>query len=119
MEILQRARELRKSQTDAEKILWRHLRNRNLQGYKFRRQYPIGNYIIDFACISLKLAIEIDGSQHLQNQEYDSRRTRYLNRQGFEVIRFWNNDVFNDIDSILEALTLTLSHRERELELRE
>ena len=69
MDVRQRARELRRTQTDAEKILCRYLRNRNFQGYKFRRQYPVGRYIADFACIPLKLIIELDGSQHVQDQE--------------------------------------------------
>ena len=113
---IQRARELRKNQTDAENLLWKHVRNRQLDGYKFRRQFPIGIYIVDFACLSLKLIIEVDGSQHMSNIDYDNTRTQYLENHGFQVIRFWNNTVLTETDSVLDALTLALSHRERELE---
>jgi very-short-patch-repair endonuclease len=115
MKNTQRARELRKNQTDAENLLWRHIRSRQLHGYKFRRQFPIGSYIVDFACLSLKLIIEIDGSQHMSNIDYDNTRTQTLENHGFQVIRFWNNTVLTETDSVLEALTLTLSQREREL----
>ena len=115
----QRARELRKNQTDAEKLLWKHIRNRQLSGYKFRRQCPLGNYIVDFICLSLKLIIELDGSQHMNNAGYDERRTQYLEAHGFKVLRFWNNNILNQTDSVLEALTLTLSQRERELRVRD
>ena len=113
MNNIKRARELRKSQTDAERLLWKHLRNRQLLGFKFRRQVPIGPYIIDFVCLSLKLVIEADGSQHMSNINYDNMRTLYLENHGFQVVRFWNNDVLTQIDAVLEALTLTLSQRER------
>jgi len=113
MKNTQRARELRKNQTDAENLLWRHIRNRQLQGYKFRRQFPIGNYIVDFVCLSHKLIIEIDGSHHMSNIDYDNMRTQTLEKNGFQVIRFWNNAVLTETDSVLEALTLTLSQTER------
>jgi len=109
-----RARALRKKQTDAEKLLWKHLRNRQFHGYKFRRQVPIGRYIVDFACISLKLVIELDGSQHMSNTEYDDKRTQFLTTQGYKVVRFWNNELLEQTDSVLEAITLTLSRGERE-----
>ena len=109
-----RARKLRKHQTDAELLLWQHLRNRQLQGYKFRRQFPIGQYIVDFVCLSQKLIIELDGSQHMNNAVYDIRRTQFLESYGYKVVRFWNNDVLANADSVLDALTLTLSQRERE-----
>lgn len=108
-----KARDLRKNQTDAERCLWQCLRNRQLMGYKFRRQLPIGNYIVDFVCHSLKLIIELDGSQHMSCQEYDKQRTDFLESQGYSVLRFWNNDVLNQTGSVLEALTLALSQRER------
>lgn len=114
MKNTQRARTLRKSQTDAERLLWRHLRSRQLMGYKFRRQVPVGLYIVDFLCISLKLIIEVDGSQHMSNLQYDNSRTQYLENHGFYVARFWNNEVLSQTDSVLESLTLTLSQRERE-----
>ncbi len=115
MKNTQRARELRKNLTDAENLLWRQIRNRQLHGYKFRRQFPIGNYIVDFACLSLKLIIEVDGSQHMSNINYDNMRTQNLESLGFQVVRFWNNDVLTKTDSVLEALALTLSQREWEL----
>ncbi|MCK4834173.1 MAG: endonuclease domain-containing protein [Gammaproteobacteria bacterium] len=114
MKNTQRARELRKNQTDAENLLWLHIRNRQLNGCKFRRQFPIGSYIVDFACISLKLIIEVDGSQHMSNIDYDNTRTQTLENHGFQVIRFWNNAVLTETDSVLESLTL--SQREREIE---
>lgn len=109
-----RARELRKNQTDAERLLWKQLRSRQLNGFKFRRQVPIGPYIVDFLCMSLKLIVEVDGSQHMSSLHYDSSRTRYLESHGFHVVRYWNNEVLSQTDSVLEALTLTLSQRERE-----
>jgi len=115
MKNTQRARELRKNQTDAEGLLWRHIRNRQLNGYKFRRQFPIGSYIVDFVCLSLKLIIEVDGSQHMSNINYDNTRTQYLESHGFQVIRFWNNDVLTQHRTVLDALALTLSQRDTEL----
>lgn len=114
MKNTRRARTLRKNQTDAEKLLWKHLRNRQFHSYKFRRQVPVGQYIVDFACLSLKLVIELDGSQHMSNTGYDDRRAKFLTRQGYKVVRFWNNELLEQTDSVLEALTLTLYQRERE-----
>jgi very-short-patch-repair endonuclease len=87
------ARTLRKDSTDAERWLWQRLRNRELLGWKFRRQHPIGCYIVDFACIERKLIIELDGSQHAESQTADSERSEYLEDKGFQILRFWNNDV--------------------------
>ena len=115
MKNTKRARELRKDQTDAERLLWKQLRSRQLNGFKFRRQVPIGPYIVDFLCMSLKLIVEVDGSQHMSNLQYDNSRTQYLESHGFHVARYWNNEVLSRTDSVLEALTLTLSQREREL----
>ena len=115
MDLLTKARLLRKNSTDAEKQLWQKLRNRQLNGFKFRRQAPIGTYIVDFSCSDLKLIVEVDGGQHAEQQRYDSARTEYLESLGFTVIRFWNNEVLTNIDGVLETLTLTLSRREREL----
>ena len=115
MDILSKAKQLRKNQTDAEKVLWQQLRNRQVYGYKFRRQVPIGSYIVDFVCVSVKLIIELDGGQHAEQQDYDRKRTAYLEAKEFQVVRFWNNDVLTNIDGVLESLTLTLSQRERGL----
>jgi len=105
-DILKNARELRKDQTDAEQLLWGLLRDRRFADKKFRRQHPVGRYILDFYCHELKLAIELDGGQHNEShsQQYDEARTRYLKEQGIEVIRFWNNEVLQQTDSVLEAL---------------
>lgn len=99
-----RARELRKNMTDAERKLWNHLRNRQLGDLKFRRQHPIGKYVVDFVCFEKKIVIEVDGSQHLENRIYDAERTEWLQKQGFKVIRVWNNDVLNEIEAVLEEL---------------
>jgi very-short-patch-repair endonuclease len=102
------ARELRKNLTEAERRLWRSLRMRRFGGCKFRRQAPIGEYIVDFVCFERKLVIELDGSQHRNMMTQDTDRTRWLNGEGFKVVRFWNPDIFNEIDSVLEAITLAL-----------
>ncbi len=103
------ARALRASQTDAEKWLWRQLRNRQIEGRKFRRQQPIGPYIPDFLCLEPKLVIEIDGGQHAEMTEQDEQRTQYLQRLGYRVLRFWNNQVLNEPDAVLEAIRLAIS----------
>lgn len=101
------ARRLRREMTDAEASLWYHLRNRALLGCKFRRQHPIGPYIVDFACIERKLVVELDGGQHVDNPD-DSARTRWIQANGYRVLRFWNNDALRQqqvvLAVILEAL---------------
>ncbi len=101
---IKKAKELRKNMTNAEIKLWYHLRNRNLNGFKFRRQQPIGKYIVDFVNQEKKLIIEVDGSQHLKHEDYDKERTKLLKKYGYKVIRFWNNDVLTDIGSIKESI---------------
>jgi very-short-patch-repair endonuclease len=86
---------LRKSQTDAERVLWYRLRNRNLQNYKFRQQHILCGYIVDFVCLEKKLIIELDGGQHAETNEYDSARMLKLETNGFQVLRFWNKEMFN------------------------
>ena len=122
-----RARALRQSQTDAEALLWRRLRDRQLLGLKFRRQRPIAGYFADFACLEIGLVVELDGGQHLAPDElaHDSRRSAALAAEGFEVLRFWNHEVLQP-DAVLQqianvarrraaTLTPTLSRRrERE-----
>jgi very-short-patch-repair endonuclease len=98
------ARQLRKNQTDAEQLLWRYLRLRQLDGHKFRRQQPIGPYVVDFVCFDQKLIVEVDGGQHTQNQSADEQRTDWLSSQGFRVLRFWNHDVLQDTDAVLTAI---------------
>ena len=113
-------RKLRKNSTDVERLVWNLVRNRQIEGLKFFRQYGAGTYILDFYCPQLKLAIEIDGGQHDENSEKDSERTQYLNSLGIEVLRFWNNDVLQNIEGVYEntiskikQLTLTLSLKKR------
>lgn len=102
-EIQKRARDLRSNQTGAEGLLWMHLRNRQLNNLKFRRQHPIGNYIVDFYCAEVGVIVEIDGDTHLDRVEYDQNRTEWLERQGLRVIRFSNQDVY---ENPAEVLTL-------------
>lgn len=108
----ERRRELRRNQTDAERFLWNMLRNKQLCGAKFFRQYSFGPYIMDFYCPAVKLAIELDGGQHGQpgNMAYDQARTEYLNADGIEVIRFWNSDVMDNMDGVLAFLEQKLAH---------
>ncbi len=102
--LIQRSRELRKGQTPAEAKLWSILRNRGLNGFKFKRQTTIGSFIVDFSCSDAKLVIELDGGQHLEQEEYDQQRTAFLESQGYRVLRFWNNDVMNNIDSVIISI---------------
>ena len=104
------AKNLRNNLTDAEQILWQHIRKEQINGNKFRRQQPIGKYIADFVCQPKKLIIEIDGGQHNEsiNINADQERTIYLNQAGYKVIRFWNNEIFNNINGVLEYLKETL-----------
>ncbi len=102
--ILAAARELRQPQTPAEIKLWARLRDRQLDGYKFRRQHPIGRFITDFYCAERKLVIEIDGDSHADQVEYDQARTHWLNEEGYRVIRFSNREVFGQLDAVLETI---------------
>ena len=97
------ARQLRRQMTDAEASLWHHLRNRTLMGCKFRRQHPIGPYIVDFACIERKLVVELDGGQHVDNLD-DSARTRWIQANGYRVLRFWNNDALRQQQVVLAVI---------------
>jgi very-short-patch-repair endonuclease len=98
------AKDLRNNATDVENFLWQYLRGSKLEGVKFRRQQPIEDYIVDFVSFSPKLAIELDGSQHYENQEYDQARDDSLYKNGFTVLRFWNNEVFENIEGVLEII---------------
>jgi very-short-patch-repair endonuclease len=109
-ETWKRARQLRHSATDAERLLWRHLRRENFAPYKFRRQYPIAGYIADFACVPARLVIELDGGQHADALAYDERRTRKMAMCGYRVLRYWNDDVFLRIEAVLEEIRREL-HR--------
>jgi very-short-patch-repair endonuclease len=97
---------LRRSQTDAESVLWYHLRNRYFRGHKFRRQHILCGYIVDFVCLEKRLVIELDGGQHNEERQirYDSVRTLKLVNEGFVVLRFWNNEIFTNIYGVLETI---------------
>ena len=98
------ARELRKRSTEAEKLLWRQLSRRQLEGFKFRRQQPIAGYIVDFVNFETKLIIELDGGQHATQKDEDTKRDKWFEKQGFEVLRFWDNEVFENLQGILEII---------------
>ncbi|HEX9490080.1 MAG TPA: endonuclease domain-containing protein [Stellaceae bacterium] len=99
----QRARNLRLNATDAERRLWTLLRHRRLQDYKFRRQHPIGGFVVDFACTKHHLVIEADGGQHDQSAT-DAQRTAWLESGGWRVIRFWNNDILTNSEGVLTTI---------------
>jgi len=103
----QRARALRQNSTDAEGYLWYYLRANRL-GFKFKRQVPIGEYIVDFVCLEKRLIIELDGGQHMDNQMYDMKRTDWLMTGGFKVLRFWNHDIFQQTPSVFDVIITSL-----------
>ncbi|MBI2312609.1 MAG: endonuclease domain-containing protein [Betaproteobacteria bacterium] len=107
-----RARSLRRNLTDAERRLWQKLRLKQLAGHRFRRQMPLGPYIVDFVCLEAKLVVEVDGGQHADQAKYDEVRDGWLKAQGFRVLRFWNNDVLNNCDEVVEVIysNLTAAH---------
>jgi very-short-patch-repair endonuclease len=105
------ARKLRRNFTDAEMKLWKHLRNRLTGGQKFRRQQPIGKYIVDFVCFEKRLIVEVDGGQQGERAAYDSERTAWLESRGFRVLRFWNNEVLQDIEIVLDLIVKELEER--------
>jgi very-short-patch-repair endonuclease len=105
--LVPKARQLRRRATEAEKKLWKHLRARQLEGVKFRRQEPIGRYIVDFVALEKKRVIEVDGGQHAVEKERDRKRDEWLEHEGFEILRIWNNDIFDNLNGVLE--------REREI----
>jgi very-short-patch-repair endonuclease len=98
------AKALRKRSTEAENLLWRHIRAKRFQGLKFRRQEPIGRYIVDFVCYERRVIIELDGGQHSAEREKDEERDGWLGTQGFKVLRFWDNDVLKKTEEVLEAI---------------
>ena len=101
-------RHLRSNLTDAEKRLWSKIRNKQIEGHRFRRQAPIGPYVVDFFCPKRKLVIELDGGQHATQMEADAERTAWLETKGYRVIRFWNNEVFENLDGVLQSIIETL-----------
>ena len=98
------AHKLRLQPSKAEQVLWYHLRQRQIKGFKFRRQHPIGQFIVDFVCLPKKLIIEVDGGQHATRTIYDFNRTRWLESQGYKVLRFWNNEVLVNTENVLEII---------------
>jgi len=108
MNIKAKAKVLRKEMTEAERILWNHLRKGNLNGMYFRRQHPYGIYILDFYCFEAKLAVEVDGKIHLNQKEYDFERTKYLEASGLIVLRIENEDIFNRPDWVIELINTFL-----------
>jgi very-short-patch-repair endonuclease len=108
--MLDRSRLLRRERTEAEDRLWHYLRDRRLSGFKFRSQVPFGERCIaDFVCPSAKLIVEVDGSQHVDEMPRDAARTAFLERRGYRVIRFWNNDALARTDAVLEAILASLT----------
>ena len=103
--LTQNARNLRKHATDVEKLLWSKLRAKQIKGCKFRRQQPIGNFIVDFVCMAGKLIIELDGGQHATQKGKDKIRDNWLKKEGYEVLRFWNNEVFENLEGVLEVIS--------------
>jgi very-short-patch-repair endonuclease len=102
--MMRRAGELRQNQTEAEAKLWARLRAHRMAGVQFRRQHAIGNYIVDFCSPRRKLIIELDGSQHIDQADYDVERTKHLEAKGYRVLRFWNHDVMNNVDQVLTCI---------------
>ncbi len=105
-----KAQTLRQNQTEAERQLWRQLRNRNLANHKFRRQYPIKPYIVDFCCFSKNLIIELDGGHHNEETQisYDNKRSSFLESKGFIILRFWNNEVLGEMEAVLGEILIAL-----------
>ena len=101
---VKRAKELRRNLTEAEKLLWSKIRRDQIDGLPFRKQVPIGDYIADFACLPIKLVLEVDGGQHDARKAHDDARTAVLEAQGYRVLRFWNNEVFGNIEGVLQVI---------------
>jgi adenine-specific DNA-methyltransferase len=102
VKITERCKNLRKNSTPQERIFWSRVRAKRFTGLKFKRQYPLGKYIVDFICLGKKLIIELDGSQHKEeNQErYDKKRTEFLEKLGFKILRFWNNEINDNLEGV-------------------
>jgi very-short-patch-repair endonuclease len=109
LDLTKKAKKLRKNATDAERFLWKHLRFKQVGGLKFRRQEPIGNYIVDFVCYEKAVVVEVDGGQH--SEAVDSHRDTWLMSQGFTVLRFWNHEVLTKIEGVLEMILRNCSQK--------
>ncbi len=110
MSLLDNAKTLRRNLTDAEQKLWYHLRAHRFMGRKFKRQKPLGRYVVDFICLEEKLVIELDGGQHSENVEYDQERDLWLRSEGYTVLRFWNNELMNETEGVLERIRLAIEN---------
>ena len=99
-----KARQLRRHSTKAESALWKHLRARQLDGHKFRRQVPLGQYVVDFVCFERRLIVELDGGHHQTQAAYDNERTEWLESQGYRLLRFWNNEVLGQTDGVAQVI---------------
>lgn len=106
-----RARRLRQQPTEAERRLWYHIRDRRLDGWRFRREHPIHPYYADFACPEAALIIELDGSQHQDQRHYDAQRDAHLQQHGYQVLRFTNNEIFDNLEAVLQTIQQTLTTR--------
>ena len=102
--IVARARKLRRNSTEVERKLWHRIRDKQIEEFRFRRQRPIGKYIVDFICLDAKLIVELDGGQHATSDEYDKSRTAFLESLGYRVVRFWDNEVIENMDGVLRRL---------------
>ena len=111
-QISEHASQLRRHRTDAEEKFWQTVRNRQIDGFKFRFQHSLLPYIADFACLDAMLIVEIDGGQH--SQEREAKRTAFLESEGFEILRFWNNDVLSNLDGVIQVVRETLIRRTQE-----
>jgi very-short-patch-repair endonuclease len=98
------ARKLRNNPTETERFLWQHLRLRQLGGCKFRRQQPLGEYIVDFVCLEKRLVVELDGGQHSEQAGYDARRGAWIEAQGFRILRFWDHEVLREVEAVKEVI---------------
>ena len=102
--IVAAARKLRRTSTDVERRLWHRIRDKQIEGFRFRRQRPVGRFIVDFICLDARLIVELDGGQHAENVAHDKKRSAFLESLGYRVLRFWNNEVIENMDGVLERL---------------
>ena len=102
--IVATARKLRRSSTDVERKLWHRIRDKQIEEFRFRRQRPIEKYIVDFICLEARLIVELDGGQHAENVAHDQKRSAFLHERGYRVLRFWNNEVIENMEGVLERL---------------
>jgi very-short-patch-repair endonuclease len=101
-------RALRNAPADVESRLWQRLRGRQIENCKFRRQHPFGDYILDFVCLERKIVVELDGGQHVHASDYDGKRSRFLEQAGYVVLRFWNNEILENMEGVLEVILRAL-----------